>query len=76
MARPKKTENVTADVVVAEENKEQQEVKQDKLITVTLKNIHSPKHIVYLKGEFVVFEDRKAKVTKATASKLKEMGLI
>lgn len=69
MARTRKIDNTTD----TETNKE---VKQDKLITVTLKDNYCPKYIVYMKRQFVVFENGKADVTNDVANELKEMGLI
>lgn len=75
MARPKKVEEVVANETVTT-NEIKEEVKQDKLVTVTLNSNYSPNHIVYMKEQFIEFKDGNAKVTKTIADKLKEMGLI
>lgn len=75
MARPKEVEEVVANETVTT-NEIKEEVKQDKLVTVTLNSNYSPNHIVYMKEQFIEFKDGKAEVTKTIADKLKEMGLI
>lgn len=77
MARPKKVENIVAESVECTDNINKEcEVQEEKLVKAKLKGNYSHKHIVYMGGEFVVFENGEAKVLKSTFTKLKEMGLI
>lgn len=78
MARPRKVENVEAETVVKTDEviKEEQVQQEEKFVKVKLKVKYSPKHIVFMNGEFVVFENGEADVPKSTVAKLKEMGLI